>query len=263
MTTATTPEQPAIAGGKPAKTTPFGKFKRYGDEELAQLKEAIEQGSLFYAHGKKVAALEAAFAQKVQSQHAIACSSGTTSIHAALIAAGISPNDEVIIPPISDMGTVFPILWQGAVPIFADLDDRTFNLLPSAVESAITPKTKAIIAVHLAGNSCDLDALKKIADRHKLWLIEDCAQSHGCTYHGKPVGTVGQIGCFSFNEFKHISCGDGGVAVTDDPALAQAAPGHGQSLQPHRRPDEARPHIPGCQFPHDGVAGRRRPGAAR
>jgi perosamine synthetase len=118
------------------------------------------------------------------------------------------------------MGTVIPVLFQGAVPVFVDLDPRTYNLDPSAVEKAITPKTKAIIPVHLAGNACDLKALRKIADDHKLWLIEDCAQAHGCTYDGKPVGTLGEFGCFSYNEFKHISCGDGGVTVTNDEKLA-------------------------------------------
>ena len=220
MTTTTPIDTPAIAGGKPAKSKPYGKFKRYGDEEMQQLKEALDQGSLFYAHGKKVFALEKAFAQKVQAKHAVASTSCTAAIHAACMGAGISPDDEVIVPPITDMGTVLPVMWQGAVPIFVDLDPRTYNLDPSAVEKAITPKTKAIIPVHLAGNACDMKALKAIADKHKLWMIEDCAQSHGCTYDGKPVGTVGQMGCFSYNEFKHISCGDGGITVTNDEKLA-------------------------------------------
>jgi len=213
-------DTPAIAGGKPAKTSPYGKFKRYGEEELKELREAIEQGSLFYAHGKKVYSLEAAFAKRIQAKHAVASTSGTAAIHAACMAAGISPGDEVIVPPITDMGTVIPVLWQGAIPVFVDLDERTYNMMPDAVEKAITPKTKAIIPVHLAGNSCDLTALKKIADDRKLIMIEDCAQAHGCTYDGKPVGTVGQFGCYSLNEFKHIACGDGGLTVTSDDTLA-------------------------------------------
>src|SRR5438093_4482139 len=139
------------------------------------------------------------------------------------MAAGVSPGDEVIVPPITDMGTVLPVLWQNAVPIFVDLDPRTYNMTPATVEQAITPRSRAIIAVHLAGNACDLKALKAIADKHKLWLIEDCAQSHGCTYDGKPVGTVGQLGIYSYNEFKHISCGDGGLVVTNDNSLATKA----------------------------------------
>lgn len=220
-TAAVAVDTPAIAGGKPVKSTPFGKTKRYGEEELCELTEALAQGSLFYAHGKKVITLEKLFAEKIQAKHAIASTSGTAAIHAALMAAGISPGDEVIVPPITDMGTVIGVLFQGGIPIFADLDERTYNLLPSAIEAAITPKTKAIIPVHLAGNACDMKALKSIADAHKLWLIEDCAQAHGCAYDGKPVGTVGQMGCFSYNEFKHISCGDGGVTVTNDDELAK------------------------------------------
>ena len=126
-------DTPAIAGGKPAKTTPYGKFKRYGEEELNELREAIEQGSLFYAHGKKVYSLESAFAKHIGAKHAIASTSGTAAIHAACMAAGISPGDEVIVPPITDMGTVLPVLWQGAVPVFVDLDPRTYNMTPEAV----------------------------------------------------------------------------------------------------------------------------------
>ena len=216
MTDVAVAEKPAIAGGKPIKSTPYHKAPRYGDEELKELKEALAQGTLFYASGKKVHELEKLFAAKHASTFAVACSSGTAALHAAAIAAGVSPGDEVIVPPITDMGTILPVLWQGAVPVFVDLDPKTYNLDPSAVEQAITPKTRAIMAVHLAGNACDLNAIKKIADAHKIFLIEDCAQAHGVTYDGKPIGSIGHVGCFSYNEFKHIACGDGGVIVTSD-----------------------------------------------
>lgn len=211
---------PAIAGGTPLKSTPFGRTPRYGDEELQELREALEQGTLFYASGRKVRELEELFAAQNGVRFAVACSSGTAAIHAALIAAGISPGDEVITTPITDMGTAIPILYQGAVPVFADLDPRTVTLSPAAVEAAITPRTKAVLAVHLWGNACDLDSLRAICDRHDLLLIEDCAQAFGSEYKGCPVGTRGVIGCFSLNEFKHISCGDGGLVVTDDETLA-------------------------------------------
>lgn len=212
-------DTPAIAGGKPAKTKPFTKEKRYGDTELKQLTEALEQGTLFFAQGKKVKALEAAFAKVIGTKYAVACSSGTASIHAAMIAAGISPGDEVITAPITDMGSIVPILFQGGIPVFADLDPHTYNMDPKSVEASITPATKAILVVHLAGNPCDMTAFKSLADRHKLVLIEDCAQAHGALFEGKPVGSFGHIGCFSYNEFKHISCGDGGVICTDDEKL--------------------------------------------
>jgi dTDP-4-amino-4,6-dideoxygalactose transaminase len=211
---------PAVAGGAPAKTTPFGREERYGEAELRELQEALVQGTLFYASGKKVRALEEAFARRNGVRHAVACSSGTAAIHAAMIAAGISPGDEVIVSPITDMGSVIPILFQGAVPVFADLDPRTATLSPDAVESVITPRTRAVLAVHLGGNACDLNALSALCERRGLMLIEDCAQAFGCAYEGRPIGTLGAVGCFSLNEYKHISCGDGGIVVTDDDALA-------------------------------------------
>lgn len=211
---------PAIAGGSAAKTTPFQKAKRYGAEELKELQEALEQGTLFYAHGNKVRELEEEFAASVGAKFAVATSSGTASIHAALCAAGISPGDEVIVPPITDMGSIAPVLFQGAVPVFADLDPRSYAMTPASVEAVMTERTRAVVAVHLWGNACDLYGLKALCDRRKIRLIEDCAQAFGCTYHEKSVGTFGHIGCFSYNEFKHISCGDGGVVVTDNEELA-------------------------------------------
>jgi dTDP-4-amino-4,6-dideoxygalactose transaminase len=211
---------PAVAGGKPVKTTPFGHVQRYGEPELRQLREAIDQQTLFYAGGKKVKSLESAFAKHHAAKHAIACSSGTAAIHSSLIALGVSPGDEVIVTPITDMGSIIPILFQGAVPVFADLDPHTYNLSIQSVRRCVTPKTRAILAVHLGGNACDLAALESIADEHHLLLIEDCAQAFGCQYQNKSVGTFGRAGCFSFNEYKHISCGDGGMIITDDDALA-------------------------------------------
>jgi perosamine synthetase len=220
MTQTHTQELPAIAGGQPAKKTPFTKETRYGAEELCELREALEQGSLFYAHGKKVRGLEEAFAAKNGVGAAIACTSGTAAIHAALIAAGISPGDEVITAPITDMGSVIPILYQGAVPVFADLDPYSYTLAPESVAAAITPRTRAVLAVHLWGNACDLRALRTLCTAHNLLLIEDCAQAFGCRYEDRPIGTWGEIGCFSLNEFKHISCGDGGLVITDNEAYA-------------------------------------------
>jgi perosamine synthetase len=216
-----TTDAPAIAGGKKAKTTPYSKQPRYGEEELNELKEAIAQGTLFYAQGKKVGALEKEFASKYGATFGVACNSGTTSLHAATMAAGVSPGDEVLVPPITDMGTILPVMWQGGVPIFVDLDPHTYNLTPQTCAKAITPKTRAIMAVHLAGNPCDLHGLRQLADKHKLVLIEDCAQAHGTTYAGKPVGSFGHMGCFSFNEYKHISSGDGGMITTSDAELAK------------------------------------------
>jgi len=211
---------PAIAGGEAAKKTPYGSTVRYGDEEIAELAEAVHQQTLFYASGKKVRQLETEFAAKYGARHAISTSSGTASIHAALIAAGISPGDEVIVSPITDMGTIAPILFQGAVPVFADLTPAGHVLDPDDVARRITERTKAVLAVHLWGNACDLDSLEALCAPRGISLIEDCAQAFGCKWKGKPIGTVAKIGCFSLNEFKHISCGDGGIVLTDDDETA-------------------------------------------
>jgi dTDP-4-amino-4,6-dideoxygalactose transaminase len=220
MTTPTN-HTPAIAGGTPAKTVPYTRAPRYGEAELEQLREALEQGTLFGPQGRKVKELEAAMAEHVGLRHAVACSSGTAAIHAALIAAEISPGDEVITAPITDMGSVIPILYQGAVPVFADVEPDTGCLAAASVEERFTPRTVAVLAVHLGGNPCDLDALRAVCDPRGVMLIEDCAQAWGATYRGKPVGTFGAMGCYSLNEFKHISCGDGGLIVTDDDDLAR------------------------------------------
>ncbi len=213
-------DRPAIAGGEKAKRTPYGAQQRYGEDELKELREALEQNTLFYAHGRKVSQLESEFAEKAGVRFAIACNSGTSAIHSACIALGISPGDEVIVSPITDMGSLVPILYQGAVPVFADLTPHGYTLDPGSVESLIGPRTRAIIAVHLGGNACDLDALQAICRRHDVALIEDCAQALGCSYRGRKIGTIGKVGCFSLNEFKHISCGDGGMMVTDDEELS-------------------------------------------
>ncbi len=220
MTGVAAPDLPAIEGGRPAKQTPYGRESRYGEEELQELREALEQGSLFYAQDGKVSGLERDFAAKYGAGFAVACSSGTAALHTACIALGISPGDEVITSPITDVGTVVPILYQGGVPVFADLTPHGYTLDPDSVAARITERTRAVIAVHLGGNACDLERLSALCGRHGIPLIEDCAQAFGCTYQGGPVGRSGAVGCFSFNEFKHIACGDGGLVMTDDADLA-------------------------------------------
>jgi perosamine synthetase len=212
-------EELAINGGPKVKTTPFGRGKRFGDEELQQLKEALEQNSLFYWGRKKVNAFTAKFAQMYGREHCVATSSGTAAIHVALGAVGVGPGDEVITSPITDMGSVIGILYQNAIPIFADLDPHTYNMDPKSIESKITDRTKVILVVHLCGNPADMDPIMELAAKYKLRVIEDCAQSYLCTYKGRLAGTIGDIGCFSVNDFKHISAGDGGMCLVNDPDL--------------------------------------------
>jgi perosamine synthetase len=212
-------EKLALDGGTKAVAAPVPKPDRWGEPELEQLRAAVRQDSLYYWNNKQTKLLIERFRQIYGHKYVQPCSSGSASLHAAVAAAGIAPGDEVITSGITDIGTVIGVLFQQAVPVFADLDPYTGCLDPADVERKITPKTKAIIAVHLAGNPCRLAELKEIADKHKLFLIEDCAQAWGALYRGKPISTVGHIGCFSLQDSKHIACGDGGVATSSDETL--------------------------------------------
>ena len=147
--------------------------------------------------------------------YAVASTSGTAAIHTALGALDLNPGDEVITAPITDLGTIIPILYQQCVPVFADIDG-SYNMDPVDVEKKITDRTKAILVVHLFGNPCDMDAVAAIAKKHNIPLIEDCSQSHMTEYKGKYVGTIGDIGCFSFQQAKHMTTGDGGMTITSN-----------------------------------------------
>lgn len=209
----------AINGGDKVKTTPFGTGKRFGDAEKQQLIEALDQNTLFFWMGNKVKEFIKRFSAMYGTNHCVTVSSGSAAIHVALGACGVTAGDEVITSPITDMGTCIGILYQNAIPIFADLDPHTYNLDPKSVEEKITDKTKAIVVVHLAGNPADMDAIMDIAKRHGIRVIEDCAQSYISNYKGRFAGSIGDIGCFSLNDFKHISAGDGGMCIMNDEQL--------------------------------------------
>ncbi len=207
----------AIDGGTPEILAPIPPLpQRWGEEERAQLDAMLGQGSLFYWKGPQTTLLIERFQKHYPLAHVMPCSSGTAAIHIAVAAVGLEPGDEVIVPPITDMGTVIGILYQQGVPVFADLEPHTYNLDLEAVRTRITPKTRAIIAVHLAGYPCRIRELRKLADERGLVLIEDCAQAWGTRFEGQPVGTFGHIGCYSLNDFKHIGCGDGGIVASSD-----------------------------------------------
>ena len=206
----------ALHGGTPAVTIATEPSKRWGEAEHLQLESMLEQNSLFYWNGPQTKLLIERFQKYYPLSYVMPCSSGTAAIHIAVAAAGVGPGDEVIVPPVTDMGTVIGILYQQGVPVFADLEAHTYNLDAADVERKITSKTKAIIAVHLTGNPCDLNTLRMLCDKHDIVLIEDCAQAWGSMYGDRPVGTVGHIGCWSLNDFKHIGCGDGGMVASND-----------------------------------------------
>lgn len=220
-------ERLAREGGPKAVQAKAAKWVRWDDREKQQLAAAIDQPSLFYWGGRSGANKQTAlfierFKQYCPSQHVVTCSSGTAALHVAIAAAGIGPGDEVITTPITDIGTVTGILFQQGVPVFADLGASTYNLDPKSVERCLTPRTKAIIAVHLTGTPSDLRALKALADKHNLVLIEDCAQAWGAKYRGQPVGSIGHVACYSLMNSKHIGAGDGGVVASSDPRIGPA-----------------------------------------
>lgn len=216
-------EKLALYGGNKTKMAPYGWGYRFGKEELENLKEALDQNTLFYWYGKKVKQFAAKFAGMYGVNHCVTTSSGTAALHVALGTLGVTAGDEVITSPVTDMGTVIGILFQNAVPVFTDLDPHTYNMDAKSVEEKITEKTKVILVVHLAGNAADMDAIMAVAHRHNIKVIEDCAQSYLTYYKGKLAGTIGDIGCFSVNDFKQISAGDGGMLIMNDEELYKKA----------------------------------------
>lgn len=192
-----------------------------GREEIEHLIQAIESGTLTSTKGAFVKRLEESFAELVMAPHAQACSSGTAAIHTAIAALDLEPGDEIITSPITDMGAITPILYQGAIPVFADVDPASCNVTAAAIAAVLSPRTRAIVVTHLFGNPCDMDAIMNLANERGLPVIEDCAQAFLARWRGRHVGTLGTIGCFSLQQGKHITTGEGGLVITGDPALAR------------------------------------------
>jgi dTDP-4-amino-4,6-dideoxygalactose transaminase len=193
----------------------------FGAEELELLREVIDSGTLNCTKGTQVKAFEKAFAARYEMPHARAVTSGTAAVHTAVAAIDPEPGDEIISTPITDMGGIAPILYQQAIPIFADVDPVTLNVTPETVAARIGPRTRAIIATHLFGNPCDVVGIRRVADAHGIPVIEDCAQAYLATQDDRLVGTIGQIGAFSLQQGKHMTTGEGGIVVTADPAYAR------------------------------------------
>jgi dTDP-4-amino-4,6-dideoxygalactose transaminase len=192
-----------------------------GQEEIELVSSAIRSGTLTSTKGSYVKTLEERFAAVAGTRFAYACSSGSAAIHCAVAALDPEPGDEFITSPITDMGALTPILYQAAIPVFADVDERTLNVTADTIAARISPRTRAIVVTHLFGNPCDMTAITKLAEGHKLPVIEDCAQSFMATHQGRPVGSIGAIGCFSMQQGKHMTTGEGGLVTTNDPALAR------------------------------------------
>ncbi|MEA2238768.1 MAG: perosamine synthetase [Thermoanaerobaculia bacterium] len=197
-----------------------GSGRSLAGDEIAAVTEAIRQGTLTTTRGRFARKLEELFSTRFGAQYAYACSSGSAAIHAAIAAIDPEPGDEIITTPITDMGAVTPILYQGAIPVFADIDSETGAVTAATIERRLSDRTRAIIVTHLFGNPCSMDAIRIVAANANVPIIEDCAQALLARWKGQLVGSLGAIGCFSFQQSKHITSGEGGLVITSDPKLA-------------------------------------------
>ena len=220
----------AILGGDPVRTRLFPAYQTMGAEEMAAVRRVMESGNLSqylgawhedFMGGPEVRRLEETWAAHFGVPHALAVNSATSGLFAAVGACGIGPGDEVIVSPYTMSASAIAAAVYGAVPVFADIDPESFCLSAATIAPKLTPRTKAIIVVHIFGGPADMDAILALARPRGIKVIEDCAQAPGALYRGRPVGGLGDLGVFSLNYHKHIHTGEGGVVTTRDPELAE------------------------------------------
>jgi dTDP-4-amino-4,6-dideoxygalactose transaminase len=222
----------ALLGGPKTRAVPFPPYPVLGEEERKAVIEVLDEGRLstfiaapgeHFLGGRRIREFERAFAEYHGTRFAVAFNSATAALHAAVVAVGVQPGEEVIVPPYTFTSTATCALMAGAIPVFADVEGETFGLDPASVETVVTPRSRAVIPVHLFGHPARTDALLSVARRHSLKVIEDCAQAPGARDRGRLVGTLGHCGIFSFQETKNLMTGEGGMLITSDPALAEVA----------------------------------------
>jgi dTDP-4-amino-4,6-dideoxygalactose transaminase len=215
----------ALSGGKPirSKILPFEPEEAdIGPPEINAAIRVLKSNKLSQLSGEEVTEFEEEFAEYYGVRNAVATSSGTTALHAALAGIGIGPGDEVVLPPYTFIATANAILHQNGIPIFADIDPLTFNISARAIQEKVSPRTRAVMPVHMLGNPAEMDEILKVAKEKNLFVIEDCAQADGAEYKGRKVGTFGDVGCFSFYLNKNItSGGEGGMVITNNDALTE------------------------------------------
>ena len=241
----------AIDGGAPVRSTPFAPWPHYAEDEIAAVQRVLASGKVNYWTGQECRGFEQDYATLLGRPHAIALANGTLALELALRAFGIGAGDEVIVTCRSFIASAGAAVVCGATPVLADVDADSQNISAATVEPMISPRTRAIIAVHLAGWPCDMDALQALAKRHGLYLIEDCAQAHGAQWRGRPVGSFGDASAFSFCQDKIITTGgEGGLLVLSDTAAWERA----WSYKDHGKSHAAmfqRQHAPGYRWVHE------------
>ncbi|MBL8486671.1 MAG: DegT/DnrJ/EryC1/StrS aminotransferase family protein [Rhodocyclaceae bacterium] len=241
----------AIDGGAPVRPSAFPPWPHFAEDEVEAAGRVLRSGQVNYWTGEECRRFEAEFAAMLGSRHAISLANGTAALELALHALGIGPGDEVVVPSRTFIASASCVARVGAVPVVCDVDRDSGNLSAATVRQVLTPRTRAVVAVHLAGWPCDMDPLLALAAERGLELVEDCAQSHGATYKGRPVGTMGRCGAYSFCQDKIMTTGgEGGMLVTDDTAVwerAWAYKDHGKSWDAVFR----RSHPPGFRWLHE------------
>ena len=208
----------AINGGEPLRKSSYPQWPVFDEKEKQKLNEVLES-RIWGVGGEQKTEFEKSFAAYHQAKYCITCVNGTAAIKIALKALGIGGGDEVIIPPYTFIGTATAVLAANAIPIFVDIDSETYCLSPLDMEKKITPRTKAIIPVHIGGQPCDMRAIIDIAQKHHLSIVEDAAQAHGSEWENKKVGALGDLGCFSFQSSKNVTAGEGGAILTNSEEL--------------------------------------------
>ena len=213
----------ALLGGEKAKGKPFPIWPHYDEAEERALKQVLESRIWWRTPGTKTLEFEQAFARFHGARHGIAVTNGTAALEVTIAGLGIGAGDEVILPDFTFVATASAVLFANALPVLVDVDPGTYCINPDLVEEAITPRTRAVIAVHMGGHPADLDRLKKITDRKKLMLIEDSSHAHASEWKGKRIGTFGVAGTFSFQSSKLMTAGEGGIIISNDEKFERQA----------------------------------------
>ena len=238
-------------GGQPIRNQSFAPWPSFGPNEVDAVARVMQSGKVNYWTGAEGRLFEAEFATFTNSRHAVAVANGTVALELALYAVGVERGDHVVVPSRTFVASASCAVMRGAVPVMADVDCNSQNITADTVRAALTPRTRAIIAVHLAGWPCDMDRILELAHERGLWVIEDCAQAHGATYKGRPVGSMGNVNAFSFCQDKIMTTGgEGGLLTTNDSGIW----GRAWDFKDHVKSYDAvfnRTHPPGFRWLHE------------